>query len=184
MEEPPPRFQLILIVEDETSILPTIRSRCAVVRFGRINPADIVRHLTTEGKLSPEEADEIARRSGGSLERAQWEKKWVGFETPSLEEMDLVEAFKWLEQQFDLRQGGRNAAQQFVEIVIQKECDQLSKGTLASHEKLRALLTTSAALRQNVSPRLALEALYLRLKRIQKSPGSLRASAAVIGEDD
>ena len=182
LEEPPPRFQMILIAEDETALLPTIRSRCALVRFSRISSGDIARHLKAEGQLPPEEAEAIAARSGGSLARAQWEKEWAGWQVPALEELELPEAFKWLDQ-FDVRQGGRNAAQSFVEIFIQKECDGLPQGAPASHERLRALLTASAALRHNVSPRLALEALVLRLRRIKKSPGSLRTSLAT-GEDD
>jgi DNA polymerase III delta' subunit len=183
LEEPPPRFQIILIVEDETALLSTIRSRCALVRFDRMTPEEIARHLQAQGNLSLEDARTIAGRSGGSLGQAQWEKEWAGWEAPVLEELELPEAFQWMDQ-FGLRQGGRSAAQTLVNILIQKECDQLSRGALASQERLRALLTASAALKQNVTPRLALEALYLRFRRIRRSPGSLRLAPAVFGEDD
>ncbi len=164
LEEPPPFFQIVLIAEDEAALLDTIRSRCMRVLFRRIPTLEIARCLGERFKLPSQKAQSIAERSGGSLGRALWEKEWAGWETPDWEVMDLGAAFGWLEQ-FDARQGGRTAAQMFVELLIQKECGRMKEGRLDASGRLHSFLTASAALKQNVSPRLALEALYLRLKR-------------------
>jgi DNA polymerase-3 subunit delta' len=71
LEEPPPKSILILIGASEQRQLPTIRSRCQVVRFQPL-PADDVAQLLIEKGLcdDPALAKQAAARSGGSLERA------------------------------------------------------------------------------------------------------------------
>lgn len=71
LEEPPPRSVLILIGTSPAKQLPTIRSRCQVVRF-RALPSELVAELLLSQNLveSPEEARRLASHSGGSLERA------------------------------------------------------------------------------------------------------------------
>jgi len=162
LEEPPAGVGIILISHDETALFETIRSRCTVVRFRRIPTPEIAAHLERELHLTFEEAHSIARRAVGSLGQAMWEKEWADWKIPAFEEMDLPSAFKWLEQ-FDSRQGGRSAAQVLISILLHQECDRLKNGEAEGPERLRILLGTSLALNQNVSPRLALEAMYLRL---------------------
>ena len=72
LEEPPPRALLILIGTSEQKQLPTIRSRCQVVRFQPLDAEVVARLLKTEGLAeNDKEAQELAALSGGSLDRAR-----------------------------------------------------------------------------------------------------------------
>ncbi len=71
LEEPPPRSIIMLIGTSEQRQLPTIRSRCQIVRF-RPLPDDIVAQLLVSQGLieDPRRAIELASLAGGSLHRA------------------------------------------------------------------------------------------------------------------
>ena len=71
LEEPPPRSVLILIGTSPAKQLPTIRSRCQLVRF-RPLPVDVVAKLLVSRGLvaDPNEARRLAQYSEGSIERA------------------------------------------------------------------------------------------------------------------
>ncbi|MBC7852425.1 MAG: DNA polymerase III subunit delta' [Pirellulaceae bacterium] len=74
LEEPPPKSLLILIGTSEQRQLPTIRSRCQVVRFNPLAESDVADLLISTGKCSDENiARKAASLSGGSLAKAiQW----------------------------------------------------------------------------------------------------------------
>ena len=68
LEEPPPYAVIVLVADDSSKILPTIRSRCQTVRFGPLDPSHIARLVTElEWTDDPQEAQAAAARSGGSL---------------------------------------------------------------------------------------------------------------------
>ena len=71
LEEPPPRSLLILIGTSPAKQLPTIRSRCQLIRF-RPLPPDAVAELLIANDLvaDREDAMRLARYSEGSLQRA------------------------------------------------------------------------------------------------------------------
>jgi DNA polymerase-3 subunit delta' len=71
LEEPPEGSALILIGTAPELQLDTIVSRCRVVRFDPLPPADLTALLLEQGMATtPEEADRLAGRSEGSLARA------------------------------------------------------------------------------------------------------------------
>jgi DNA polymerase III subunit delta' len=74
LEEPPPKSILILIGTSEQRQLPTIRSRCQVVRFAPLAESDVAEILVEQGICTDRAAvQSAARMSGGSVERAaQW----------------------------------------------------------------------------------------------------------------
>ena len=72
LEEPPPRSVLILLSTSESRQLPTIRSRCQIVRFRPLEIAAVRRlldELAVDDEL--EQVDRAAAASGGSVLRAQ-----------------------------------------------------------------------------------------------------------------
>jgi DNA polymerase-3 subunit delta' len=71
LEEPPPKSVLILIGTSEQRQLPTIRSRCQMVRFSPLSDADVGDLLMAKGLCEDRQAAHIAAaHSHGSLERA------------------------------------------------------------------------------------------------------------------
>jgi DNA polymerase-3 subunit delta' len=66
LEEPPPGVRLILLCRTEQELLPTTRSRCALVRFAPLEPAFVEQKLVA-ASIEPAEAAYWARQSAGSL---------------------------------------------------------------------------------------------------------------------
>lgn len=72
LEEPPPRSVLILIGTSPAKQLPTIRSRCQLVRFRPLATDIVAQLLTSTGVVdNPAEAQRLASFSGGSLQSAR-----------------------------------------------------------------------------------------------------------------
>jgi len=67
LEEPNPGKLFLITTEHLESIIDTIRSRCALVRFDPIGEKEIERQLVAEYDVPRARAAEIARRAQGSL---------------------------------------------------------------------------------------------------------------------
>jgi DNA polymerase III delta' subunit len=65
LEEPPLATTLILCVDDEELLLPTIRSRCARIRLGTVAARDVERLLDAQGLADAPTAARLARLAGG-----------------------------------------------------------------------------------------------------------------------
>jgi DNA polymerase-3 subunit delta' len=71
LEEPPPKSVIILIGTAEQRQLPTIRSRCQIVRFAPLDWRLVEQILRQKELISPVDAAErLARSSGGSVQTA------------------------------------------------------------------------------------------------------------------
>jgi DNA polymerase III subunit delta' len=70
LEEPPSTSHLILLTSRPASLLPTIRSRCQMVRFAPLAPAEIEKHLLSGKQVSRSDARLLAFVSRGSIGRA------------------------------------------------------------------------------------------------------------------
>ena len=72
LEEPPPHAILILIGTSAAKQLPTIRSRCKIIRFFPLPPQELASLLESQDiTASPERALRLARSSDGGLELAK-----------------------------------------------------------------------------------------------------------------
>ena len=69
LEEPPRTSHLILITARPAMLLPTILSRCQMIRFSPLTPAEIESHLV-KTDLDSKTARLRARAAGGSIGRA------------------------------------------------------------------------------------------------------------------
>jgi DNA polymerase-3 subunit delta' len=67
LEEPPPSLVSLLVTHRDQELLPTVRSRCPVVRFAPIAAADIATWLIDAQGVSESTAHAIAAVSRGSL---------------------------------------------------------------------------------------------------------------------
>ncbi|WP_026750907.1 DNA polymerase III subunit delta' [Sediminibacterium sp. C3] len=70
IEEPPPNTVFILVAENEESILPTILSRCQLVRIPALEDADIEKALTERAKANEETARQITGICEGNYREA------------------------------------------------------------------------------------------------------------------
>jgi DNA polymerase-3 subunit delta' len=69
LEEPPGNALIILLTENAGMLLPTIRSRCQLIRFSHLSP-EHVQTLLERGGTAAETASLLAPMSGGSMEQA------------------------------------------------------------------------------------------------------------------
>src|SRR5215216_7028479 len=70
LEEPPKTSHLILITARPAMLLPTILSRCQMIRFSPLMPAEIESHLIKNNLVDSKTARLRARAAGGSIGRA------------------------------------------------------------------------------------------------------------------
>jgi len=70
LEEPPAASVFVLVTSRPEILLPTIRSRCSRLRFGRLAAADVARFLIERHGHDPEDAHAIAAVADGSPGRA------------------------------------------------------------------------------------------------------------------
>jgi DNA polymerase-3 subunit delta' len=70
LEEPPAGAMLLLIATGSEGQLPTILSRCQLVRLSTLSTAGVAAVLESRGVGDPAQRDRLARLSGGSVGRA------------------------------------------------------------------------------------------------------------------
>jgi DNA polymerase-3 subunit delta' len=70
LEEPPATSHLILITSRPAQLLPTIRSRCQMVRFAPLKASEIEAHLLKGKQVSPMDARLLSTVARGSIGRA------------------------------------------------------------------------------------------------------------------
>ena len=113
LEEPAPHVVLVLTAESAESLLPTIVSRCMVLRLGPVALQTVQESLQTRWELSAEEATQLAHLSGGR----------VGYALKLHQDREMMDQRKkWLEDLSDLLTSGRVARFDYVE-KLDKEKD-------------------------------------------------------------
>jgi DNA polymerase-3 subunit delta' len=70
LEEPPSLSIFILVTSRPDALLPTVRSRCAQIRFARLSPADVAAVLEHQHRYTRRDALAVAAASDGSVGRA------------------------------------------------------------------------------------------------------------------
>jgi len=70
IEEPPPDTVFLLVAENEDQLLPTIISRCQVIRILPLDAKDIEQALVDRASLQPEQERQIALVSEGNYREA------------------------------------------------------------------------------------------------------------------
>lgn len=70
LEEPPPRALLLLVSHAPARLLPTIRSRCRVLKLGPLGPTDLDAALREAGVETEGDLDSLAILAGGAAGEA------------------------------------------------------------------------------------------------------------------
>jgi DNA polymerase-3 subunit delta' len=89
LEEPPPSSSFVLVSSRPDALLPTVRSRCPMLRFGRLPTAELERLLHEQHGLDGPRAHTIALAAEGSLSLALIEASNEGDATRQLVEQVL-----------------------------------------------------------------------------------------------
>jgi DNA polymerase-3 subunit delta' len=70
IEEPPDKTLFLLVSEEPDKVIPTILSRCQLVKIPSFGNTDIEKYLIKRFALPPEKAADISRVSNGNIMRA------------------------------------------------------------------------------------------------------------------
>lgn len=119
IEEPPANTLFILVAENESEILPTILSRCQLVKVPQIDLKDLAYALEKRAQLTPEQAVQIASVAEGNYREAlqllqhadeDWQsllREWLN----ALLKNGPVAQVKWVEE---ISKMGREKQKQFL----------------------------------------------------------------------
>jgi DNA polymerase-3 subunit delta' len=158
LEEPLPASVFILVTSRPDVLLPTVRSRCAQLRFGRLNVADVALVLERSHGYSRSNAAAVAAASDGSVRRAL-ELEADEFADARDDAENLLRAAgrdprTRLEQAKELLKGGGSAASEREHLGVRLQA-------LSSILRDIGLLASGADVRflANVDRRAALDAL-------------------------
>ena len=198
LEEPPERVVVILTASSAESLLPTIVSRCEVIRLRPLSTEETSKGLQFLKGLPAEEADHLAHISGG---RPGYAIRLI--EQPGLFEQRLA----WLEDLFGIFKSSRAERFAFAKELAENKdklrdelqvwltlwrdifvltsgstahvnnldySDQLNElaqnvGMRGAQLYIRAVENTLEGIDHNVNPRLALEVLLLDFPKISIS---------------
>jgi DNA polymerase-3 subunit delta' len=119
IEEPPPNTLFILVAENESLVLPTIVSRCQLIKIPTLDTAEVEEALVHRNKTSPEIARQAASVSEGNYREAlllvqhaeeDWQallREWLN----AILKTGPVAQTKWVEEVSRL---GREKQKQFL----------------------------------------------------------------------
>jgi len=119
IEEPPPNTLFILAAENESLVLPTILSRCQLVRIPALETKDVEEALITRNKTAPDTARQVASVSEGNYREAlqmvqHAEEDWQSLLRDWLNAMlktGPIAQTKWVEE---ISKHGREKQKQFL----------------------------------------------------------------------
>ncbi len=193
LEEPSETTRILLTSSQSVGLLPTITSRCQVLHLRPLSIPDVMAVLQSELNLTVERADLLANLSGGRIgwamqlgaEPERWQLHEQRLEQiQGLVRQDVVERLasaEMLATSADIEVTLRSWLFWWRDVLlVQRGCDdlvanrnqmetirELAQSTSPGEVRrfLSALMTTVGYLRRNVSVRLALEALLLKVPR-------------------
>jgi DNA polymerase-3 subunit delta' len=128
LEEPPERTVIVLITRRLGQLLPTVRSRCLQVAFGRLDVGQVTEYLVERAGLPREEAEQRAAASGGAIGRAL---------TLSLDEMAAEREL--LERLFAAQQARTPVRMELAAEIARAQAE----ARRANNDLLRGFLTTA-----------------------------------------
>jgi DNA polymerase III subunit delta' len=70
IEEPPEKTLFLLVSEESDKVIPTILSRCQLVKIPSFNVSDIEKYLSSRYNMTADKAADISRVSNGNITRA------------------------------------------------------------------------------------------------------------------
>jgi DNA polymerase-3 subunit delta' len=123
IEEPPPDTLFILVAENESQILPTIVSRCQLVKVPPLDHASLADALMKQGSIPGEQAQQVASVSEGNYREAQlllqhaeedWQsllREWMN----SMLKTGPIAQVNWVDE---IAKMGREKQKQFLRYFI------------------------------------------------------------------
>jgi DNA polymerase III subunit delta' len=125
IEEPPEKTLFLLVSEEPDKVIPTILSRCQLIKIPSFTSSDIQIYLTTRYDLTAEKAADISRVSNGNITRAIELSENEESSLTNLERFkglmrfawkrDIISLINWSEE---IASTGREAQKNFVSFSL------------------------------------------------------------------
>ena len=186
LEEPHGRTLILLLTDQPGALLPTVRSRCQVVRFAPL-PEPVVRSELESRGIDPKTANTAAKLADGSLGVAL---RWIedGVVSAALELKSLLDDAlapspgRAVERRVDLPEWFKCAAENYAEKQLKR--DPLSSKDAATREGLTVYLRLTAArfrreLRDPAATPACLERSAARIDAVSRAASYLDANVNV-----
>ncbi|MDD2851346.1 MAG: DNA polymerase III subunit delta' [Desulfuromonadaceae bacterium] len=189
LEEPPGDALIILLTENSGMLLPTVRSRCQLVRFTPLS-VEHIQALLEQNGMAEEKATLVAAMAGGSMQRAteldndalaarretvlsrvtmlsigtiatvfDTAEELSGNRDATLELLDMLLSF--FRDAVHLAAGSGEIVNSSVGIVIESIAKQRSLPQTL--EILERIYETRRAVQRNANPKLALDQLFMTM---------------------
>ncbi len=193
LEEPPVKTLIILVTAHPSDLIPTVVSRCQMIRFNPISRSRLTKALVGKYDMKDRDAAVIAAMAGGSLSRAQrmcttsWleRRQWLINELDSLSGRSLNQTLAFAEQLARDRDELPDALEVLKSWLRDLIIAKLHPGRMLDHDmaprlqqtaqrtSLTALLSkfdtiqsTQNAIQVGTNLRLAMESMVLKLLRV------------------
>ncbi|HKK40895.1 MAG TPA: hypothetical protein VJ963_00705 [Bacteroidales bacterium] len=125
IEEPPEKTLFLLVSEEPDKIIPTILSRCQMVKIPAFRTEDIYGYLVNKAGIQEEKASDIARVSTGNLSRAVELSRNEESSLANLDKFKTLMRFAWkrdiislISWSEDLAATGREAQKNFISFSL------------------------------------------------------------------
>ena len=193
LEEPPGTGVLILVASNANALLPTIRSRCQLLKFRTVPVDTLASGLAARG-VSPDRSREIALLSQGRVADAL---TWAASEAPMsggtvpevLTSPSLLSAFRlaerwqnhpelldslltWYRDLLWVSVGGDSRALTHPQQRASLELLARQTRTSILRDNMKAVMEAQGRVRRNINATLAMESLALRLLQSVSNPSS------------
>jgi DNA polymerase-3 subunit delta' len=185
LEEPPGASVLILLTSNYNALLPTIRSRCQLIRFFLTPPTVLQNQLVEKLKLTETKAKQITLLSGGKVGKALELAKKEDINTEStipdiLKRPQLIEIFKiaedlnnqpesldilltWLRDILLVKQGCNAEILTYPDKFSELAQLASSYSRIQIQGAIKDIMETKNLLQRNINSTLALEVMVLKL---------------------
>lgn len=149
LEEPPAASLLILLTSRPSSLLPTIVSRCQIIRFSPLPMKEVKAYLKSRLKLTPAEAQLLSRLSEGRLGKALSLRE----KTAREERKRVLDLVSQLSPDDDLEKSLRQATE--LEKILSNFKRRLEEKLKRESSRKREMALTGAELQELKEERLA-----------------------------
>jgi DNA polymerase-3 subunit delta' len=122
LEEPPLYGLFILIASQQQELLPTIVSRCNIVRFNKENRNTIKNYLMFEHDISEKEAEVLAHIADGNFAQANklTNNEYLNFRRETIQEIEKILTIKGFEviEEFEFFDKNKDNIEEILKILL------------------------------------------------------------------
>ncbi len=176
LEEPPDKVLIILIAQNKYGILPTIISRCQVIKFNMLPSDLIIRSLKEKYNIEEKKALFFSRLSHGSIgkafscyeEKMDETKKKADSLISKINKGDFISLFSESEKLSFSKE--KEELKKILNIMIVFYREKMYENPASEYIRiLEVILQTKESIKRNINVGLALDEMFLNVNKIMEN---------------